>query len=111
MFKEIMRGLLIVFGIAIAIIGVIAFGVFLKGTFAPRVEQIRYDVHKESQIYRDGIVREIRDNLIMMHAAENEVQQRLLCQQVLDLADQHGRERLPPNIQAAVSELGDCITP
>lgn len=40
----------------------LAYGGFaLYRYFAPKYEGVRYDVHKESQAYRDGMVRRLRN--------------------------------------------------
>lgn len=55
--KEHLRMALWGSAVVVGLFGLTAIGLFGKSVFAPWAEQIRYDTHKESQTYRDGMQR------------------------------------------------------
>lgn len=106
--KSFLVGLSAVLASIAIVVGLAWGGWAMYNWMAPKYEATRTKVHKESQFRIDGMTTEIRRHLIEMESAETPTQRRLLCRNVLDLADQAGRDRLPPEIQAEVSKLGNC---
>lgn len=109
---NVLKSILLVLAIAVFCIGAIVAlgygGWAMFNWLAPKFESTRYEVHKESQMRIDGMTTEIRRHLIELESAETPTQRQLLCRNILDLADQAGRHRLPTELQLKVASLGNC---
>ena len=89
----------------IAIVLGFAFGGFeLRRYFAPKYEGVRYDVHKESQSYRDGMVRRLRNLQIEYEKASPEHKQ-VIASTILHESADFPSERMPADLRQFINSL------
>lgn len=71
---------------------------FLYKFFAPKEEQVRHDVFKNSQAYNDGMANELQDLQIQYSKGTPEVKQ-IIASDVVHRAASYDTNRLPFNLQ------------
>jgi len=103
-----MKAILYNIGILIAgaalIVGV-SFGAFeLHSHFWPKYEGLRYDVHKESQAYRDGMVRRLRNLQVQYQSGSPEQKQTLRSMIIHESAD-FPKENLPTDLNQFINQM------
>lgn len=95
-------GIVALFGI---IFGLNVMGMFSKEFFGKWNEQIRYDIHKESQSYRDGMQREL--GRIQMEWSKADLAGRIGIEaHVRDVYSQTDTSEYPNHLKSFLSQIG-----
>lgn len=77
---------------------------FLYKYFAPKQEQVRYDVYKQSQSYNDSTAKDVADyELQYLHATPD--QQPAIASVILQEVSSYDTTKLPPAQQAFINQL------
>lgn len=93
--------LLLIFGITWAVQGN---NFFMYKMFAPKVEQVRYDVFKNSQSYNDGIAQELQQ--LQLEYIKGSVEQRAaIGTMVLHKVAGYKMERLDKSLQNFINTI------
>jgi len=92
--------------VSIAILGFVAnlTGLANFAFFAPKVEQVRYDVFKRSQAYNDGMIRDLQD--IRREYLTATVEQKAALRAIaIHRFDAYDVSKLPPDLVAFYQSL------
>lgn len=77
---------------------------FLYKYFAPKTEQVRYDVFKQSQAYNEGMAKDVADYEIQyLHATPD--QKPAIASMILQEVSSYDTTKLPPAQQAFINQL------
>jgi hypothetical protein len=106
--KDFFLGLLLVIVILLVLSGlgwvVQGNNFFMYKYFAPKQEQVRYDVFKQSQAYNDSTAKDVADYEIQyLHAAPE--QQAAIASMILQEVSSYDTTKLPPAQQAFINQL------
>jgi hypothetical protein len=106
--KEIVQGffaLLLVIVVMLGITWVVqGNNFFLYKTFAPKVEQVRYNTFKQSQAYNDGVAQDVREYKLAWTKATAE-EKPGIASMILQEVASYDTTKLPPDEQAWIAQL------
>ncbi len=99
-------GVIVVFVVIVTAIGFMTrgFGLISEKVFAPAQEQVRHDVFKESQSYRDGMANEL-DKMYLEYQKADEAGKAALRSVALHKVASFDVGKLPAHLQAFVNDL------